>query len=120
MSKVKIRDIYGIDGECIPICEAMNKFKGIATTESCCGHGKTPFHIFFKTSSLKELPALLYCVDYATTGLREWRVLVMTDSTICPAYFLLEGPIGRQAYLESLSLARKMNKFLEMNKEHAE
>ena len=36
-----------MDNECIKLCEALNKLEGIETVESCCGHGKGDYHIWF-------------------------------------------------------------------------
>jgi hypothetical protein len=52
-----------LDPECVELVEAMNNFDGIRTTCSCCGHGKTPFRIFFLADSLDALRPLLYAVD---------------------------------------------------------
>ena len=53
----------GIDPECIGLCQAMNAMPGITTVESCCGHGETPFQIWFKVARLRDLPRFLYWVD---------------------------------------------------------
>lgn len=120
MNKPSIRDIYGIDKECVALCESINKLKGVYTTESCCGHGKTPYHIFFKVLTLEALKSLVYNIDFTITGLKGWKIIALTDSAMCPVYFLLEGPIGRPAYFESLTLSKRINKFLEINKKYAE
>lgn len=36
-----------MDPECIELCDALNGLPGIRTIESCCGHGKEPFRVFF-------------------------------------------------------------------------
>lgn len=48
-----------MDPQCVNLCNALNKFRGIETTESCCGHGKSKFTIFFKASDIKELSRVL-------------------------------------------------------------
>ena len=52
-----------MDQECIKLCDAINKLPGITTIESCCGHGKTPFRIWFVTANVESLPPLLYWMD---------------------------------------------------------
>jgi len=56
-------DTSGIDKECIALCTAMNNLPGIYTIESCCGHEKQPFRIWFKVTDLAVLPNLLYWID---------------------------------------------------------
>ena len=52
-----------MDPECVRLCDAMNALPVIRTTESCCGHGKSPYRIFFKVEDLTVLPRLLYYFD---------------------------------------------------------
>jgi hypothetical protein len=58
------------DKEVVVLCKAMNRINGIRTIDSCCGHGKTPFHIYFKATDINEshqgLPVLLYYLDFQT------------------------------------------------------
>ena len=53
-------EIHGIDPECINLTDAINRIQGLYTTESCCGHGKRRFRIWFKVDSDLDLPILLY------------------------------------------------------------
>ena len=69
-----------MDTECVSLCDAMNRFPGIETILSCCGHGKKPFMIWFVTRSLEDLPALVYFFD-GHTGVYGWRVGVNTDGS---------------------------------------
>lgn len=52
-----------VDLECVALCEALNLWLGIQTVESCCGHGKRNFHIWFRAESLSDLPDVLYWFD---------------------------------------------------------
>lgn len=52
-----------IDSECTPLCDAINRIPGLDTFESCCGHDKHPFRIWFTVSDLTALPVLLYFLD---------------------------------------------------------
>ena len=52
-----------MDPESVALCDAINSVPGLFTTESCCGHGKHPFKIFFKVRRLSALPWLLYWAD---------------------------------------------------------
>ena len=55
-------DIEDIDDkdQCLDLCKALNRIPGITTTESCCGHGKTNYHIFFLAKSLEGLAPIAY------------------------------------------------------------
>lgn len=55
-----MRNPNKMDPECVKLCKAINKIPGLQTTESCCGHGKDKFMIWFEVKSLKKLPILLY------------------------------------------------------------
>ena len=94
-----------MDKECIKLCNAMNSLPGIHTIESCCGHNKTPYRIWFWTKNLKTLPRLLYYFDRCHCDFCNWKVLVTTDCGMSPVTFLIEGPIGNQAYSESKKIA---------------
>ncbi len=48
-------NIDKMDNECIDLCEAMNKVKGVKTQASCCGHGEQPFRIWFDCNSMSSL-----------------------------------------------------------------
>src|SRR6202451_2161699 len=84
----------GIDPECRLLCEAMCAFPGIRTIESCCGHGRQPFKVWFLADSLAALPHLLYWFDSCHSGVPGWRVYVHTDCGRSPACFVAYGPVG--------------------------
>jgi hypothetical protein len=84
----------GIDPEVVSLCRAMNLFPGIFTIESCCGHGRDPFGIYFMATSLDALPSLLYWFSACHTGQEGWRVRVYTDCSADHATFVAEGPVG--------------------------
>ena len=52
-----------MDKEVIDLCKALNKLPGISTVESCCGHEKHPFRIFFIAETLDNLPPVAYFLD---------------------------------------------------------
>jgi hypothetical protein len=92
-----------LDPECRELCEALNLMPGITTTSSCCGHGRTPYRIFFTAESLDDLPAVCWCADRCHSGQEGWRVFVVTDCAMKPPDFVLEGPVG--AYAASAEIA---------------
>lgn len=95
-----------IDQECVKLCEAMNAVPGIHTYESCCGHGRYNYHIWFTTDDLECLPDLLYWFDGCHCGYCGWKVIVHTGCGKSPVMFMVEGPIGGQAYMQSEEIAR--------------
>lgn len=94
-----------MDKECIDLCKAINRMPGIITHESCCGHGKTLYHIWFSAESLEVLPPLLYWFAGCHCGFKEWQVIAVTDCAMSPVTFMIEGPIGEQAYKEAKKIA---------------
>jgi len=97
-----------MDRECTPLCEAINTIEGLRTVESCCGHGKHPFHVWFRVGNLDYLPHLLYWLNGCHTGFYGWRCLVETDCGKSPVLFLIEGPEGEQAYREAKEIAEEI------------
>lgn len=92
-----------VDKECIRLCKAINQISGIESMSSCCGHGESPYHIFFVADSLDALPNLLYWFDPCHCGLYGWQVIVRTDCGKRPPYFMIEGPIGAHAEADEIA-----------------
>lgn len=95
-----------MDKECVQLCNAINLIKGITTHNSCCGHNKDEYHIWFMAKTLKSLPELLYWFDGCHCGFYDWRVIINTDCAMSPVAFMVEGPIGIQAYEQANEIAR--------------
>lgn len=73
---------------CARLCEAMNLLPGIQTTESCCGHGKSPFRVFFEMDS-NSIGAVVFAKCLAEGERRDdhkWRTYIADTD-----HFLLEG-----------------------------
>ncbi len=104
----KMVDVDGMDPECVSICAAMNKMPGIRTTESCCGHGKHPFRVFFAAETLEALPLPAYWVARCHSGFAGWQIIVFTGCGMGPIRFLLEGPTGEEAYRQANEIAESM------------
>lgn len=112
MPKTKVKPKYRgeMDQECVALCDAMNLFPGIQTVESCCGHGEMPYAIWFKAVDLLVLPPLLYWFDGCHCGFYGWRVIAKTDCGCSPVTFMVEGPMGEQAYHEAAEIAKLIQK----------
>lgn len=97
-----------LDPECLELCAALNGLNGIRTVESCCGHGKNPYRIWFLAVSLEALPAVAYAAAGCHCGHYGWRVIAKTDCGMSPIMFTLEGPMGPESHAESLDIAREI------------
>lgn len=111
---------YGpdMDEECRSLCDALNSVKGIQTSESCCGHGERPFHVWFKVTDMKGLFFVTRCVDrrYWKQG-HEWGITLHVGDTIedgiLPTGFLLGSEkVGEEAYRQAASLVENLNHHL--------
>lgn len=105
VSKRQWKPPADMDKECVVLCAAMNRIKGIRTVSSCCGHGKHPYRIYFQPRSLAALPPLLYWFDACHCGHYGWTVVVYTDCSAAGPFFRVEGPVGPEAYVEAGDIA---------------
>jgi hypothetical protein len=97
-----------MDPECIPLCDAINSMPGLRTLESCCGHGKEHFRIWFAAESLTYLPPLLYYLMPCHIGFR-WNCYVTTDCGMSPVHFRIESEtVGEEAYGQSKAIAKSI------------
>lgn len=84
----------GMDPECVPICDALNALPGIETFESCCGHGKSAFVVFFTAEHCQQLAPVLDGIASLAERWREWKI-VPGGFPRCPRVtFCLEGPVN--------------------------
>lgn len=90
-----------IDKECAGLCDFLNSLSGIKTIESCCGHGKEPYRIWFIPESLDCLPNLLS--NFSDFG--DWRIEIYVADSGQPVRWIIEGPIGKKAYEQSIDIA---------------
>ena len=65
----------GMDFLCIELCRVLNQLPGIETYESCMGHGKHPYWIFFRCTELGTLSRLGRCLakNYSDNN---WELVV--------------------------------------------
>lgn len=96
-----------MDPECIPICNALNAIPGIRTTESCYGHGREPFRVFFR---LVDRRKVRYLSVVARAFSRNYGVPPGWSCTLhnsdvprtTPTFMVCSGPtVGNQAYRDS-------------------
>ncbi len=102
-----------MDPECVALCDAINRVPGVCTNESCCGHGRGTFRVFFQSTDLRTLAILLYYVDSCHMGFR-WDCTVHTDCAMRPAsYYIQSEAKGKVAYEQANTIAEKINDFMD-------
>ena len=70
------KDIYkDMDKECISLCKKLNSLIDVQTYESCCGHLKERYSIFFLCYSFERLAKLYRCIDRNYSD-GKWELLV--------------------------------------------
>ena len=69
-----------MDNECIDLCNTLNRLPHTHTYESCMGHGKHPFWVFFKCTDINELSRLGRAVsrNYSDSN---WEIVVDSCDT---------------------------------------
>jgi hypothetical protein len=89
-----------IDIECRSLVSAINFLPGIKTIESCCGHGNTPFHIWFEVTdyNARGLITLARCTSprYNSYAKNEFRLdplwqIQLDHGDINPIGYLLKS-----------------------------
>lgn len=64
-----------MDKECIALCTRLNELGDIQTYESCCGHLKERYMVFFETHDFVRLAKLFRCVNRNYSD-GKWEILV--------------------------------------------
>lgn len=93
----------GLDPQVLRLCTAINALDGVATVESCCGHGARPFMIYLAVREPDCLLPLLYLIDYCHSGEHGWQLRVYTDCDGTQVKWELEGPAGGHAAADSIA-----------------
>lgn len=78
-----------MDKECIPICDALNSIPDVHTTESCCGHCKDRFMVFFACDNPHSLAIIARVFDrrYISTS-QPWYIELQTKDSGAYDYFI--------------------------------
>ena len=68
-----------MDEDCIGLCDAMNELDGCETFDSCCGHNKKPYSIFFNCDNCYSLAVLARSIDrrYLPSDI-QWTIILET------------------------------------------
>jgi hypothetical protein len=112
-----------LDKACVSLVVAMNMLPGVKTFESCCGHGRKSYRIWFEMNT-SQIGARIFarCLsgryyNYFPGEQRDnpcWRAYIAdTDDEI---YFLLEGtamPEDGDKYEPAERLAKNIRRIVE-------
>lgn len=72
------------DKECVELCRVLNNMENLETNESCSGHLKNKFVIFFRCDNFSTLAKISRSVNRNYSD-GKWELLVI-DSDTCPCY----------------------------------
>lgn len=112
-------DFY-MDKEAVDLCNAINSLPGLKTSQSCCGHNKEPFRIYFDILPYQSNEGLFFltrCVDkrYWKYG-NKWSISLCVGDRfdkILPIAFVLSSECkGEEAYDQSIDLVKNMQRHL--------
>lgn len=74
---------FDMDNECIELCNLLNILPGVTTFESCCGHCRNPYNIWFFCNNINTLSRLGRATERNYSD-NNWEVVV--DSTDVSPY----------------------------------
>ena len=95
-----------MDKECIELCDILNTLPGLKTFESCCGHLKNRYSIWFFCDNIDTLSRLGRAV-YKNYSDGKWEIIVDSTDTHPRGVFWLRtlAPFASQDEMEqSLSI----------------
>lgn len=78
--EIAIINYEEFDKECIELCKTLNTMDGLNTTESCCGHFKNKFMIFFRCDNFSTLAKISRSVNRNYSD-GKWELLVIDKDT---------------------------------------
>lgn len=94
-----------MDAQCIGLCNKLNDLDGVYTYESCCGHNKHPYRIFFHCNNFISLGILSRCVSRNySSGL--WQILVDNTDTHPSYCFMLES---KKIFTDNAELEKELD-----------
>lgn len=100
-----------MDTECINLVKALNDIPGVYTHNSCCGHGKEPFRIWFEVVNYNCLFLILRAISH-----NYWNVAFeckATNSDVSGVKFQVESlEKGVPAYKEADRFSEVIHKIL--------
>ena len=88
-----------MDKECIKLCDILNSIPSIDTFESCCGHLKNRYSIWFFCNDIITISRLGRCVERNYSD-GKWELLVDSTDTHPIGVFWLRSKVPFQSYGE--------------------
>ena len=88
-----------MDKECIKLCDILNSVPSIDTFESCCGHLKDRYSIWFFCDDIITISRLGRCVERNYSD-GKWELLVDSTDTHPTGVFWLRSKVPFQSYDE--------------------
>lgn len=79
-----------IDHACVSLVTKLNQIPGIETTESCCGHLRAPYMVFFQCNDFIQLGRLYRCVNRNYSD-GNWRIECCCSDTRPTHGFMLRS-----------------------------
>lgn len=79
-----------MDAECVALCDCLNDLPGVKTTESCCGHLKERYSIWFYCENIITISRLGRAVSRNYSD-GKWELLVDSTDTHPVGVFLLRS-----------------------------
>jgi hypothetical protein len=103
-----------MDEQCIEICDAMNSIDGVETFESCSGHSKHTFRIFFTITNSRGVYAVLRANDPRYGG-PNWKCEASTTDIpkTCVCLCLESRCTGKKAYSEAKLISNNIIEILD-------
>lgn len=98
-----------VDQGVIPLLNVLNDIRGIATRESCCGHGTRPLRVNFwaTDNAIEQLTALRLPDGWwiKRKALEDWEEVGIRLSKC--EHYILRGPIGSNGLQEMIAVIDK-------------
>lgn len=90
IDKTKTLTIEGLDEQCVSLVGCLNKIDGVETVESCCGHLKDLYRIWFRCNDFSVLARLSRSVDRRYSD-GSWRIEACSSDVKPLCQFLLSS-----------------------------
>ena len=103
-----------MDPKCVPLCNSLNAIPNIRTIESCCGHDRGPFVLWFRMDDRRRsryLTVVARVFDRRYGGIQGWTCTLDNGDVPedQPIFMISSGSNkGRVAYNQSMRIAKNI------------
>lgn len=98
-----------MDKECVELCNLLNRIPGVETSESCCGHLKGRYQVWFYCYNLVSLSMLGRTVERNYSD-GKWEILVDSCDSEPFALFWLRS---KTKFRSERAMAKSVNSLME-------